>query len=106
MSEPTFDEVPELPAANPPLQMARAYYENARRIGEPGSPTMIEAAALMAQHADMARTAALVSIAGSLDSMVRDQANMHRRSGKAIASLDAMAKELYKLRNLARGRRL
>lgn len=91
---------------SPPLLMAREYLANARRIGEPGSLTMIEGAALLDQHASMAQTAALVSIAESLHGLARSSGVAHRRIAKAAGSLDTLASELTKLRYLAKGRRI
>jgi hypothetical protein len=93
----------EVLPTNPPLILARAYFDNARRIGEPGSPTMIEAAALQAAHADMARAASLLSIAESLHRIAADGHSSHRRLGAAATHIETVAKELTKLRYLARG---
>jgi hypothetical protein len=99
------DEDVEQVGVEPPLMLARAYLTNARRIGEPGSPNMIEAAALQHQHAEMASAAALVSVAESLHRLARDGHHQHRRFMVLVSSVDTMAKELTKLRYLARGGR-
>lgn len=108
MSEPPPDDedaAAELAPINPPLQLARAYLDNARHIGEPGSPSMRDAADLQAAHATMAQTAALVSIAESLDRIATTAPANQRRLQSAASSVDQLARELHRLRELARGRR-
>lgn len=102
MAEPSDEEVVPF---SPPLQLARVYLDNAQRIGEPGNRNMIEGADLQAAHADMARTAAIVSVAASLERIAAHTASNQRRIAVAASAADTLARELHKLRELARGRR-
>lgn len=92
----------DMPTLSPPLTLAREYWANARRIGEPGSPSMLEAGDLQARHADMAQTAALLSIAESLHALARDAPGNRRRLANLANSADTLAKELTKIRYIAR----
>jgi hypothetical protein len=108
MSQPLPDDdyAPDVPVATPPLIMARAFLENARAIGEPGGPNMIEGAALQQQHANMASSAALVSIAESLNTMLRMQANTRLRLARAVTSLHTLSRDIEKIRYaVTRGRK-
>ena len=99
-----FDDDDLAMVLSPPLLLAREYLDNARRIGAPGSPNMREAGELQQAHADMARTAALVSMAESLHKLAgAAPSDAERKVARALAgSLDTVAKELTKLRSLAR----
>lgn len=97
MSEPA-SEPDEVVAANPPLLEARAYWKNAHAIGAPGQRDMHEGAELQHQHAEMARTAALLSIAETLDRMRTDASGNGRRLATIANSLVTITKEIAKMR--------
>jgi hypothetical protein len=80
------------------LDHARRYWSNAREIGEPGHIDMQAGGSMQAQHALMAQTAALISIAESLDSIATTNRISARRGQLASKALDTLAKELTKIR--------
>ena len=92
------DAVAMLAGASP-LQLAREYWGNACAIGGPGNPDMVEAAQLQAQHAAMASTAALLSIAESLHRLAAVAPSDHRDRHDTAKSLDVLAKEITKIRS-------
>lgn len=87
---------PDLPHIRPrtALESARRYWENLRVLGEEtGPPVPAEA------HAELCRTAALMSIAESLDRLtdpptVRTHA---RRAAQVAQALESLAKKLDKI---------
>lgn len=99
MGEPPEDNVALLSG---PLVLAKQYWENARRIGDPGSPSMLQAAELQHQHAEMARTAALVSIAENLERIATTVPGYQRRVAGAAKAIETVAKELTAMRYLLR----
>jgi len=93
------DEIPEI-GPHRALDHARMYWEGLRRFGELGEPTVLEMGEIQTRHAEMARTAALVSIAESLDRLADNGAR--RAQARRLASLDSnvalVAKEITKIR--------
>lgn len=101
MSEPERDDEAEaatLLSGASPLILAREYWATARAIGDPGSPNMIEAADQQRQHALMASTAALVSMAESLHELALAGRANRAPTRAGAKSLDTLAKEMTKIR--------
>lgn len=97
------DEIPPQLLAGRPSDYAKRYFDNAKRIGEPGSPDMVQARDFQMQHAQMAQAAALVSIADSLESMMQTSRVNARRFQLVTQAVQVLAKEITKLRYLAKG---
>ena len=85
-----------------PIDHARRYFNNAVAIGEPGQPDMLESGSIQAQHALMAQTAALISIAEALDRIDRTNRVVAREARISAKALDLLSKEITKLRYMAR----
>ena len=96
------EEAATLLAGAAPLQAAREYLANARAIGEPGSPSMIDAAELQSAHALMAQAAAFVSIAESLHRLAVLAPGGARRMTRVAKALETVAKEDTAMRYLMR----
>jgi hypothetical protein len=93
MSDP--QEVPHIRPRRA-IDATRLWWENLAVIGEPGGPSTEGV-----DHAMMARTAALVSIAESLDLLVHpsQMTTPRDRVVQSLAkSLDSLAKEVEKIR--------
>jgi hypothetical protein len=98
----TNGEEESLTVLSTPLQLARQYLDNARSIGEPGSPSMTEAGELQRQHAEMARTAALISMAESLHEISRYAKPSNRRLNELSHGIKTLADEITKIRYIVR----
>jgi len=84
------------------IDHARRYWHNAQAIGEPGAQDMREGGAIQAQHALMAQTAALISMAESLDAISTTVRVSARRLQLNNGYFKTLAQEITKLRYLAR----
>jgi hypothetical protein len=98
--EPDEDADLEQAPTFPILHEARTYWRNAQQIGAPGQLGMTDeaGAALQRAHAHMATTAALISIAESLDHMATDIRRYQRRTSDTPGDLHTLAKEITRLR--------
>lgn len=81
------------------IQSTRLYWDNLKHIGEAGGPPLDLSDPRIPANAEMARTAALVAIAESLERLsdpptVRQQA---RRLTQIAGALESLAKKLDKI---------
>lgn len=97
------EDIPPQLLAYRPIDYAKRYFDNAKRIGEPGSPDMVQARDFQMQHAQMAQAAALVAIAEHLESMATTSRINARRFQLVTQAVQVLAKEITKLRYIAKG---
>jgi hypothetical protein len=81
-----------------PLHLARQYLTNARAIGQPGQPTITDAAPLQAAHARMAQTAALIAIAEELHTTTQATRTNAKRLATVSNDLHQLAKDIARIR--------